>query len=417
MSPKIFPINTSTACQLKWSWSTIRLYNGYTSSCHRASMSKITSETFDTFHNTLEKIDARNLMLQGKWPSGGCEYCKNIEDAGGSSDRQFHLAVPDQTPNELFDNPSETIVTPTVLEVYFDNTCNMSCIYCWDGFSSKIHSENLKFGRFEKNGIIIQNSETRTSDFDKLTAKLWDWLHRHHKKLKRFHVLGGEPFYQAQFLNCLEFFENHPSPDLEFNVVTNLMLSSERLQLQIDKIKQLVDNKKIKRFDLTVSIDCFGKEQEYVRYGLDLDQWRKNFEYVVQQPWVYLNINQTITALTIKTMPDLINYINSFKSLRNIGHYFSMVVSSHKCLHPEIFGPNFFSQDFDKILNCMRQDTWQEKQAFKYMMGIRLQLEAGHQQPDKIKQLGTLLDEIDRRRNLNWKNVFPWLQQEIKNVV
>jgi wyosine [tRNA(Phe)-imidazoG37] synthetase (radical SAM superfamily) len=31
-----------------------------------------------------------------------------------------------------------------MIEIYFDNVCNMSCIYCWDGFSSKIQQENIK---------------------------------------------------------------------------------------------------------------------------------------------------------------------------------------------------------------------------------------------------------------------------------
>jgi organic radical activating enzyme len=284
-------------------------------------------------------------------------------------------------------------------------------------FSSQIHQENLKFGDFEKNGIIIKNTVDRIDDFDELTASLWDWMKNNHKSLKRFHVLGGEPFYQSQFKSCLNFFKNNPSPELEFNVVSNIMITNKRLREQIEQIKQLVDEKKIKRFDLTVSVDCFGAEQEYVRYGLDLNQWRENFEYLVAQKWIYLNINQTITGLTIKTMPELINYINNLKANREIGHYFGTVVFSHECLHPGIFGSNFFSNDFDKILKLMKQETWQEKQAYSYMTGLRLQIESCQRQPDKVRQLGVLLDEIDRRRNLNWKSVFPWLDEEIRNVV
>jgi organic radical activating enzyme len=417
MPAKYFPIKTQTACQAKWAWSSLRLINGVTSSCHRSSLSKINVENFNTFHNTPEKITARNQMLEGQWPTGGCEYCKNIEDAGGTSDRMFHTSISDQSPPELTDNPNATHVTPTILEIYFDNTCNMSCIYCWDGFSSKIHNENLKFGRFEKNGIVIENRSNKTEQFAELTSAMWEWMKENHKTLKRFHVMGGEPFYQSHFDSCLNFFDEYPCPDIEFNVISNIMITNPRLKKHIDRVKLLVDQKKIKRFDLTVSIDCFGPEQEYVRYGLDLQQWRENFEYLVSQPWIYLNINHTITALTIKTMPELIDYMNSFKDQREIGHHFSTVVMTHECLHPGVFGSEFFSQDFDKILNCMRQETWQEKKAYDYMMGIRSQIESCQRQPDKIRQLGVLLDEIDRRRNLNWKNVFPWLQQEIKNVV
>ena len=75
MSDKFFPIKTDTACQLKWNWSTIRFYNGTTSSCHRVKGDTLTVDTFDQFHNTPKKIADRKLMLNGMWPDG-CEYCK-----------------------------------------------------------------------------------------------------------------------------------------------------------------------------------------------------------------------------------------------------------------------------------------------------------------------------------------------------
>lgn len=417
MSDRFFPIKTETACQLKWNWSTIRLYNGVTSSCHRSSYSNITADNFDSFHNTTEKIDARKLMLNGEWPKAGCEYCEKIESAGGSSDRMFHTAIPNMAPSELDNNPLATEITPTILEIYFDNVCNMSCLYCWDGFSSKIQQENVKFGRFEKAGVIIDNRAKKVNDIDALTDRMWQWMKTYGQSLKRFHVLGGEPFYQSQFDYCLELFDENPFPNLEFNVVSNLMISTKKFKNIIDRIKKLVDEKKLKRFDLTASIDCFGKEQEYVRYGLDLEQWRKNFEYIATQEWITLNINQTLSGLTIKTIPDLLKYINNFRIDREIGHYFSTTVETHACLHPEIFGPLFFDNDFVEIFNNMPNNTWQQKKARKYMQGIQLQLNSASRDQQKINQLGIFLDEIDRRRNLNWKETFPWLVKELEHVV
>jgi hypothetical protein len=215
----------------------------------------------------------------------------------------------------------------------------------------------------------------------------------------------------------LELLETHENPELEFNVVTNLKTPHNRLVNIIDRIHQIVLQGQIKRFDLTVSIDCFGPEQEYVRFGLDLDQWRSNFEYLVEQSWITLNINQTLSGLTIKTVPDLLQYINSLRTDREIGHYFSTTVMTYDFLHPEIFGPGFFDQDFEKILNNMPTDTWQQQQAKKYMQGIQLQINSGQQSQEKINQLVVFLDEIDRRRNLNWKKTFPWLVKELENVV
>ena len=127
---KYFPIKTATSCQLKWTWSSIYLHTGTTNSCHRVENTYLTPDTFKNFHNTPKKIADRELMLDGQWPQGGCEYCKKIEDAGGSSDRLLHLNIPNLTPPELDIDASATSVTPRIVEVYLDNVCNMSCVYC-----------------------------------------------------------------------------------------------------------------------------------------------------------------------------------------------------------------------------------------------------------------------------------------------
>ena len=199
MVDKYFPIRTDTACQLKWTWSTVQLYNGKTNSCHRVGQSDIDPENFDTFHNTSKKLSDRSLMLKGEWPTGGCEYCKNIEDSGGQSDRQFQLQIPNLTPPELDTDPTAIDVTPRILEVYLDNVCNMSCIYCWDGFSSRIQQENANFGDFSSNGIEIKNYSVKHHKHAELTQAFWNWMEKNSSTLSRLHILGGEPFYQTEF--------------------------------------------------------------------------------------------------------------------------------------------------------------------------------------------------------------------------
>ena len=414
---RYFPIATDTACQLKWTWSTIRLYNGTTSSCHRVDPEPISQSTFGSFHNTPKKIADRKLMLAGQWPKGGCEYCKKIEDAGGSSDRILHLSIPNLSPPELEADINSVEVTPRIVEMYFDNACNMACLYCWDGFSSKIQQENIRFGRFKQQGVVIDNRARRVDDLPGLTQNFWSWFRVHCHDTKRLHVLGGEPFFQPQFQNCLDFFEEHACPDLEFNVISNLKVSESRLDKFLAQIKKLLANKKIKRFDLTASIDCFGPEQEYVRWGIDIDQWKTNFDKVANCKWIYLNINQTLSGLTIKTVPELLDFVNQKRSARQIGHYFSTTVMTHEFLHPGIFGPGFFANDFDAIMHRMPEDSVQHNEARRYMHGIFKQINSCARDQQKINQLSVFLDEMDRRRGTDWKSVFPWLTKEIDHVV
>ena len=417
MPDKFFPIQTATACQLKWTWTTLRLYNGQSSSCHRVKSTVLSTDTFDNFHNTEKSIADRKLMLEGQWPTGGCEYCKNLEESQNQSDRLFQLKIPNLVPPELDLNPTAVEVTPRILEVYLDNVCNMSCLYCWDGFSSKIYQENQKFGEFDQNGVVIKNRSIKHPDADLITQKFWTWLDTNYGSLRRLHILGGEPFFQSQFETCVEFLESHSNPELEFNIVTNLKISLDKLENFVERMKQLLLLKKIKRLDITCSIDCFGVEQEYIRHGIDLDQWRKNFEYLIAQKWITVNINQTLVNLAIKTAPDLIKYVNQVSGQRRVGHYFSTPIDTYDCLHPKIFGPGFFDNDFKSLLSSMKDNNTFEKEFKKNMIAIWNGINTGTRSDILIKQLGVYLTELDRRRNLNWKKTFPWLVKEIEHVV
>jgi hypothetical protein len=281
----------------------------------------------------------------------------------------------------------------------------LGCLYCYPTLSSTIETENKKFGDFKTKGIELVNSQNH---FKNLSNHFWDWFPTGFKTIKRFHFLGGEPFFQKEFDRLLSMIEQYPNSDCEFNIVTNLMVSTEKLENYLDKFKKLLIDKKLKRFDITCSIDCWGPQQEYVRWGLDLNQWQSNFEILVKNKWIYLNINQTISTLTIKTMPELLVKLQIWRQNRHIGHWFSAVSPGPNYLHPKILGEEFL-EDAEKILNLMPIITDEDKQAFAYMSGILNQVIESKQDLDEIARMLVYLNEKDRRRNTNWRDVFPWL--------
>jgi len=410
---RYFPIRTETACQLKWAWSTLYLNTGITRSCHRTGESEITAENFLSFHNTPLKIQERQRMLQGQWPEQSCSYCREIEESGGTSDRMRMLTIPDLSPTELDTDPTATHVDPTLVEVYFSNACNLGCIYCHDHLSSAIDAETKKYGEFRKGGVEIVSS---TGHFRELVPYFWQWFETGFAKIRRLHVLGGEPFYQKEFDKLLEEIAKNPNPDCEFNVVTNLMLSPARLDSYIERFKSLLANRALKRIDITASIDCWGPEQEYVRHGLDLATWENNFQKLLEHPWLTLNINQTIMPLTMKTMPTLIEKLKQWRTVHPVGHFFSGCYPAPDYLKLDIFGYDFFRQDIEKILALMPTQDEQDHIAKEYMQGILYQLKNTEFDHNKVRDLIIYLDEKDRRRGLNWRSVFPWLK-ELEHVV
>jgi hypothetical protein len=65
----------------------------------------------------------------------------------------------------------------------------------------------------------------------------------------------------------------------------------------------------------------------------------------------------------------------------------------------------------------MPNDTWQHKQAYNMMQGLQSEFNAHSRNNQELSKLRIFLDEIDRRRNLDWKKTFPWLEKELIDVV
>lgn len=393
---RVFPIKSATACQLKWTWSTIFLTSETTASCHRTDHHKFDTDTFN-FHNTPTKLDDRQRMLAGEWPKRGCDYCRNIESAGGASDRTTNLDFPGiHAPPELDNNPTAVEVTPRILEVYFDNTCNLKCLYCGPHFSSLWDAENVRFGElaYKKSANIGANKE-----------RIFAWLREHGHNLTNFNILGGEPLYQSEFEECLDLFEQYPAPELKLQIFTNLNTKLPRLQAIVERIHSMVERDRIREFEITASLDCWGPAQEYVRYPLDLVAWETNFEYLVSQPWINLIIGSTVTPLTIKTLPDLLERINEWNKIRPVYHYQNSV-NSPSYLFIDIFG-DVFQEDFARAI-ALKSDS----AARDYLAGIAQQSANPGPNIPEIINLYNFLIKMDQRRATDWRKTFPWLIAE-----
>jgi hypothetical protein len=406
---KIFPIKTATACSSKWSWSTIWLNTGLSSSCHRVHGVPMDPNNFANFHNLPKKISDRKLMLEGKWPIGGCEYCQKIEAAGGHSDRQHNNNIGGYVPMELDTDPTAVHVTPTIVEIFAHNTCNLSCIYCAEDLSSRIAHENKIHGHGHHITKVPMMSVDKT---DLYYREFIQWLDKNIKHLSRLHLLGGETFIQHELMNdVLDIIERNPNPNLQLNIFSNFNAPEKYWNSYIQRIKDYCMSGHLGRLDIMCSIDCWGPQAEYVRSGLDLTRLERYLSWASEQSedWLNLNINQTVSSMTIKTMPELIEKINKYSQHRHIGHYF-MFVDGYKFQHPDVFDYSMWSEDFDRILNTMRSETPEHLEARERMIGLQRRLMNTCKQNDaRISQLHEYLDELDRRRKTDWRSLFPYL--------
>jgi organic radical activating enzyme len=429
-APNAFPILSDTACLLKWGWSTLFLYSGKSNSCHRTTLSEVDPNDIGTFHNTPAKIEQREIMRNGAWPErgNGCEYCRDIEEAGGMSDRKTNLALLDSSddfkqliPPELLINPQALAVTPTMLEVYFTNRCNMACIYCGPNYSTQWLAENKRFGTPDHLGgqISWKLAESLDKQYPARLKQFWQWMEQHSGSLRMFHVLGGEPFYQAETEQAIRFWYDHPNPHLHLKIFSNLKVAKSKLEYLMGELKKLTDGRRCKSVGIIASADCWGREQEYLRSGLDLQSWTENFEYLVSEHrWANISINSTINVLSVKTMPDLLRRMRVWSDQRSrprdaataeqISTVFNMLMGP-PFMHAGILPGGFFDREFQEIVALLpRRSTW-ELANVEYMQGIWKTVNATPHNPQLIGALKAYLDEIDHRRQSDWRTTFPWL--------
>jgi organic radical activating enzyme len=262
-------------------------------------------------------------------------------------------------------------------------------------------AENVKHGEIKFN---------KSLNIEKNKNKIFEWLKVNGHHLTVFNILGGEPLYQQEFFDCLDLFDQYPAPELKLQIFTNLNIKLSKLKTIIDRIQQLVDTNKIREFEITASLDCWGPEQEYVRFPLDLISWEENFNYLLTKDWINLIINSTITPLTVKTLPKLIEKINEWNKIKTIYHYQNSVNAPKNQLI-DMFG-NIFTEDFNRAIELKLERTPEEISSKEYLRGIAKQSASRLPNIQNITSLFNMLNKLDQRRRTDWTKTFSWLVDE-----
>jgi hypothetical protein len=243
--------------------------------------------------------------------------------------------------------------------------------------------------------------------------KLIRWLDNNISKLKRVHLLGGEPFLQHDLLSeIFSILDKNPCPQLELAMFSNMNVPEKYWRKYTSKVKELALTGKIKRFDLIGSIDCWGHEASYVRRGLDLDILDRRLMWASQQEdWLHLHISATMVPMSIKTLPDLIAKIATYSKNKEISARFMFVSSEPRpYLHPEIFKYSTWGDSFNRCYQEMDKIDNIDPTAKERLQGLDRYLQSiVKNDQDQIKKLHTYLDELDRRRGTNWRQLFPYL--------
>ena len=263
-------------------------------------------EFFNSTHMKQLRYDMVNANRSDLY-NHTCSNCITQEKIYGKSKRIDALShhihgnlVSDKTITEIM-KEQDTNLEPKDIDhlkmKVFGNICNLTCIMCYPGTSSALAAEMKKFGTLPKHfkGKTIQNSY-KTIDKDKLYADL-DIIC---PVIREFEIVGGEPLMMKDALVMIEWIISKGyAKNMEFRIITNATVSN---------IEFLSLMKHFKRATFIISLDGFGKKDEYIRSGTI---WEEKVEIIREIIWAGIDVSwsNTVQLLNIGYLGEISSFV------------------------------------------------------------------------------------------------------------
>lgn len=445
-------------CFAKWKQVTLHLQTGHNHSCHHPKTHKTPIEELkqdpSALHNTEFKKSQRALMLKGQRPAE-CDYCWRVEDSSPNkqvlSDRYTKSYEP--WAKDYRDEITKTgtgNINPSYLEVSFSNVCNFKCSYCAPEISSKWMEEIKQHGAYPTSTRFnnLENVEKQNKmpiphkDPNPYVDAFWEWWPELYKDLRVFRITGGEPLMTKNTFKVLDYVIENPNPGIKININSNLCVPKDILDNFIEKAKRIQNDKLIQQFQVYTSCEAKGARAEYIRHGLDYNQWLDNCSRILSEiPQSKLTNMATYNAMSVTSfqdfMEDWLKLRKEFMSgaerrnpvsldvayLRWPWHqnihilpkpYVKMIESQVTWMYhnkevgdwPPLCGNGWY----DHEINRMKRIYFVAKQGPDQSFNVK------QSQQDFVK----FVDEHDRRRGTNFLHTFPemaGLYYEAKNGI
>ena len=306
-------------------------------------------ENIDPINKSKTWILLQEQFLNNEKPKE-CNHCWRDEAHNTKSYRQQMLT----NFSSVIDDGSYKEKKLLFLELMFGNTCNLACRTCSSTFSSKWNAIDK---HLYENGLQVSN---HTSNI-----KFSDWKELDLTHLIQLKIMGGEPFYQKGAIELLEHLSN-------IGVLKNIQLSIPTnctIQLN-DRWKELL--LEAKSVYLYLSVDAYGKLNDYIRHGSDWYTVEENlynfYEFANKHKnKIYIQVNTVVSVYNVNTLTELENYITThfgwmhysdfayYPSYIDIAllpnHIKSSIIQSGVSdrIHTYLKSKEYSSQDFEKL--------------------------------------------------------------------
>ena len=303
----------------------------------------------------------------------GCANCYKLEQGTTGlknvrSDRYYYLKSLSGVPYSAYNTESTTLST---VDMRWRNTCNLACVYCFPELSSTWAKElNTKI----------------TIDEDKLADTKKYVLDNAHN-LKNVYLAGGEPLLLKENSELLDKL----NPDCMIRINTNLSNLKGPVFKRASKFRNV---------HWTVSVETMADEFEYIRYGAEWATFLQNLN-VIKQLDHKISFNMLWFALNPYSIFDTVDYFIQLGYVENafvIGPLTSPIEYDVRNLSTAVL------LDLEqKLKNRIQGADSRYLLHNSYVNMLKHLDEKFDKQSSKTIQR---LEELDKRRELNYKNVF-----------
>lgn len=266
------------------------------------------------------------------------------------------------------------------LDVRWSNTCNLACVFCSETFSSLWAQElgkTIRLERAEKN-------------------KFLDYVIGNVKSLKHVYLAGGEPLLMKENELLLDELIKQDNTNCKILVNTNLTNINNRIYQQLITFPNV---------DWLVSVEGTGQTYEYLRYPAKWEEFKSNLLQLQQDVDQHrILFNMVFLSLNALSFWDTVDY------LKSLGFHSQSFALYNNGVFPGPFDPTGLSLEFrQQVIERMSKGNYQRHNGYSNILDY-----IASDNRTSVQFVDTLKN-IDARRNLNSRSIFPEIYKAIES--
>ena len=260
-------------------------------------------------NNFLDVINSKHVkekyktLEYGPLKDNSCNICLDTES-------KFKKSIRQKIKNSTKDGEK------FFFKIDFSNKCNLKCVMCSSGRSTNWIKDEQKLKSFYEQynysePEIYKYQSLGNEWFANIDINWWE-------NLETLEISGGEPFYQEEVLDFLEFISQY-NTELKLTIITNATMLN-------DEILNII--KRYKRLAILCSVDAWQDDvYNYSRYGTgDLSTVKENIKILYSYS-KFLSIVDTVHPFNYDQKQYALEWIENQNFKENFSYVQSLVYS------------------------------------------------------------------------------------------